>query len=96
MKLWQRVPRKWLKRPKLKQNACRVVNKLSEDEMGAFLVGGFAFVITIFLFVIVLMTYGMSDRPIDQQSRAPLYVLFGGMAFSGLIVASHWMPSIGW
>ena len=62
--------------------------------MGAFILAGLVFVGTVLLVLIIGFANGMSDSPGTSISSVP--TLIGGTVISALILASHWMPHVGW
>jgi hypothetical protein len=62
--------------------------------MGAFIVAGVVFTITVLLSLLMLFAAGMSDQPGAESGAGGVFV--GGTILSALILATHWMPSIGW
>lgn len=62
--------------------------------MGAFIIGGLFFLATLAFCLLFSMAYGMSDAPSYRES--PMPYLITGSIISALIIASHWMPHIGW
>lgn len=64
--------------------------------MGAFILGGVVAILTIFASVMLLFAAGMSDSPSAAAEVPVKSTFFIGMSCAALIVASHWMPRIGW
>lgn len=63
--------------------------------MGAFIFAAIIAGGTLLITVLMIMANGMSDAPSVQGSPvAPTF--FGGMIIAGIVLASHWMPHIGW
>lgn len=62
--------------------------------MGAFIIAALIAVGTLILSIIVIFADGMSDSPSTSISPAPVF--FGGMTMAALVLASHWLPHIGW
>lgn len=62
--------------------------------MGAFIVAGIAFIITVVITIVTLWAAEMSETGLDGPN--PWVPLISGTVISGLIAASHWMPNIGW
>lgn len=62
--------------------------------MGAFIISAIVAAVTILFSVLIIFASGMSDSPSTTMSPAPVF--FGGMTIAGLILASHWLPHIGW
>jgi uncharacterized membrane protein YdcZ (DUF606 family) len=63
--------------------------------MGAFIIAGIVFAVTIGATVLIVFADGMSDAP-SMQGISPWPTLIGGSLISAMILASHWMPQIGW
>jgi hypothetical protein len=64
--------------------------------MGAFILAGVIFIATVVVAVLVLFGNAMSDNPADNSSGGFIAVFVVGTALSCLVLASHWMPAIGW
>lgn len=66
--------------------------------MGAFIIAALIFVGTLLLSALILFAAGMSDNPSASAGagRSALGTLIGGTVLSAIILASHWMPHIGW
>lgn len=63
--------------------------------MGAFIIAGLVFVITVVLSVLTLFGDAMNDTRGDGGTSAG-WVLGIGTICAALIAASHWMPNVGW
>ena len=66
--------------------------------MGAFILAGLVFVVTLVVCVIGLMAAGMSDSPSGSDAVAAdvLWWFIGGTCIAVLISATHFMSHIGW
>lgn len=62
--------------------------------MGAFIIGGVVFVATLLLALLQVYAAGMSDAP--GASSGAGSTLIAGSVIAALIIASHWLPHIGW
>jgi len=62
--------------------------------MGAFVVSGIVFVVTLLWCGLLLGANNASDAPRSGFSVWPQF--WTGGAIAALIFASHWMPHIGW
>ncbi len=62
--------------------------------MGAFILAGVVFLFTLAACALVIGASMMSDSPNSSISPTPIFI--GGTIVSALILASHWMPHIGW
>lgn len=60
----------------------------------SFILAGLVAVGTIIGLVLVIGANMMSDSPSTSISPIPVAVI--GFGISGLLLASHWMPHIGW
>ena len=63
--------------------------------MGAFIIAGLIFAITLALSALVLFGDAMSDTT-GQGGTSAGWVLGGGILIAALVLASHWLPHIGW
>jgi hypothetical protein len=63
--------------------------------MGAFIIAGIVFAVTVLATVAIIFADGMSDAP-SVQGISPWPTLIGGSVISAMIAATHWMPHIGW
>jgi hypothetical protein len=59
--------------------------------MGAFILAGLVFFGTLIVCMLIIGNDMMSG-----SSASPAPIFYGGMIISALILASHWMPHIGW
>lgn len=64
--------------------------------MGAFILAGIVFVLTIIATVLILFGNMMSDNVADGNSGAFIGVFVTGTVISVVIAATHWLPHIGW
>ena len=66
--------------------------------MGAFIVAGAVFVVTLFLSGAVMFAGMMSDDPTqgDAAGDTAVTIFCSGMVVVALIVGSHFLPHIGW
>jgi hypothetical protein len=62
--------------------------------MGAFIIAGIAFAITIVVTVVTFGAASMSETGLDGPN--PFVPLATGTIISALIAATHWLPHIGW
>lgn len=64
--------------------------------MGAFIIAGIVFVITVLISLVMLFGAGMSDSPSAAASVPVKATFITGTVIALLIAASHWLPHIGW
>jgi hypothetical protein len=64
--------------------------------MGAFIIAGVVFVLTLVACVIILWGASMKPAPSADDTAPAKATFIGGTALSLLIAASHWLPHIGW
>jgi uncharacterized membrane protein YdcZ (DUF606 family) len=62
--------------------------------MGAFIIAAILFIGTVFVSLVVAFAEGMAAAP--AYDNVPLYIFIGGCVLCGIIIASHWLPHIGW
>ena len=63
--------------------------------MGSFIIAGIVFVAALLIAVFAELARGMATAPSMQPSY--FWTIFGsGLAIGALIVATHWLPRIGW
>lgn len=63
--------------------------------MGAFIIAGIIFFITLLICILAIFANGMSDAP--SQSGISVWPAFiGGTLLSAIVLASHWLTHIGW
>ena len=60
----------------------------------SFILAGVVAIGTIAVLVLILGADMMSDNPSASTSPIPTAII--GFGLAGLILASHWMPHIGW
>jgi hypothetical protein len=64
--------------------------------MAAFIVAGLIAVATLAASFVMLFAAGMSDSPSASESVPVKSTFFTGMFLASIVVASHWLPHIGW
>ena len=62
--------------------------------VGAFILAGVVFAGTLAVCILIIFADMMSDSPSASISPTPVFI--GGTVISAFILASHWMPHIGW
>ncbi len=62
--------------------------------MAAFILASMIVVLTLVVCALVIAGDMMSDSPRRRISAGPVF--FAGAAIAGLVLASHWMPAVGW
>jgi hypothetical protein len=60
----------------------------------AFILAGIVAVLTVLMLVLIIGADMMSDNPSASISPIPTAVI--GFGIAALLIASHWMPNIGW
>lgn len=63
--------------------------------MGAFIIAGIIFGLTLVACILMVFAAGMSDAP-SQDSVPVVPTFIGGTIIAALVAASHWMPHINW
>lgn len=64
--------------------------------MGAFIVSGLIVVATLLLSAFALVAEASGDTTGLHGAPVTMSIFCTGMGFAGLVLATHWMPSLGW